>query len=408
MTCGSRPTRHPVGGDPRLVARNDRSLVTDKQCVYEEAVELLSWRFVFENCFISCDDYLEFIDDFADKVLKRHGWGFKHVCELPEVIDQATEQVDEEPDDGVFCCGLNLDIVKHTKRSLNAPAHAVRVNILVWPVLAGVRGEHPIISLSAVVSSVLFNKYKPHSESVLGHIMSISSYTIDFANLSTLHFPELLLGPLVLSPQYLVTKPCALQGFHEPVIIKAPVKQQNLWDNKIPRLINQLHNKLNGIRANTDRQAPKNELVIPVNTTDSKVLETACTSFLWLLRMNPQTLHLTIKSLVGNVKSKSNMPITKQPIHNTQNVTKNRIERLLNLLKICTLETVKDRLTCRAPNTNTGVICKIRMLHSIKKHTQKISDTIRGVPPNNTKYLFKEPFHAFVDTVACHIDLIAG
>ncbi|MBI2547801.1 hypothetical protein HYW21_00455 [Candidatus Woesearchaeota archaeon] len=48
----------------------------------------------------------------------------------------------------------------------------------------------------------------------------------------------------------------------------------------------------------------------------------------------------------------------------------------------------ENSFSCRSTYTNTGVVRKVDVLHSIKQNLDKVSGSVRGILPNNAKYIF--------------------
>jgi hypothetical protein len=86
----------------------------------------------------------------------------KNICYLPEVVDEAAEHVDEVSDDWIFCCGLDLDVVKHSEHGFYAPSFFVFVDVKVLTFLSGVRAEHPVKCFPCLGALVLLDQHVPY------------------------------------------------------------------------------------------------------------------------------------------------------------------------------------------------------------------------------------------------------
>ncbi len=121
--------------------------------------------------------------------------------------------------------------------------------------------------------------------------------------------------------------------------------------------------------------------------------------------MNPQAFDLAIVRLVGCVKGKRNLPVPKQPSEHREDASQHGVERAFYLFEIGYFQTGEHCFARRAANTDTSVVREVSVLYGIKEHMHKVVDLVRGIAPNNAKYMFQKGFQAFVDMVACHIGL---
>ena len=148
----------------------------------------------------------------------------KNVRYFPEVVDEAAEHIDEVSDDWIFCCGFDLDVVKHSEHGFYAPSFFVFVDVKVLAFLSGVRAEHPVKCFPFFVALVFFDYDIPCFDFELVAVVRIVSFSDDLSHLATLHFLEQFLCPLVLSPEKLITNSGLLKTINKPQIIKPAIK----------------------------------------------------------------------------------------------------------------------------------------------------------------------------------------